>query len=64
PIEMIRELETQGNYTKRLAMLEEFKHMPAHDIWNKFCLDNKVPSGAGWIKEIEDYEREILSKRT
>ncbi|MHA1370742.1 MAG: L-rhamnose isomerase [Promethearchaeota archaeon] len=64
PIETVRELEAQGNYTKRLAMLEEFKHMPANAIWDKFCLDNNVPPGTGWIKEIEDYEREILSKRT
>ncbi|MBP3653079.1 MAG: L-rhamnose isomerase, partial [Clostridia bacterium] len=40
--------ETEGDYTKRLAMLEERKSMPASAIWDYYCLTHNIPVGMDW----------------
>ena len=55
--------ETEGDYTKRLAMLEERKSMPAGAIWDYYCLKNNIPVGMDWYKQVKQYEADVLSKR-
>jgi len=64
PIEEIRKAEADGNYTKRLALLEENKSLPFAPVWDYYCEKSGVPSGDRWIGEIEDYEKKVLFKRT
>jgi L-rhamnose isomerase len=63
PIDRLRELERSGNYTKRLALLEELKCLPLGAVWDAFCLRQGVPVGIRFMDEIEEYERQELSKR-
>lgn len=56
-------LEEEGKYFERLAMLEELKTKPFGAVWDYFCLVNDVPAGEGYITEIQQYERDVLSKR-
>ena len=63
PIDALRELELNMNYTKRLALLEELKSAPFGPIWDYFCEKNGVPVGEKWIAECEAYEKNVLSKR-
>jgi len=63
PIDRLRELERSGNYTMRLALLEELKCLPLGAVWNAFCLRQGVPVGIRFMDEIEEYERRELSKR-
>ncbi|MBP3410284.1 MAG: L-rhamnose isomerase [Clostridia bacterium] len=55
--------ETEGDYTKRLAMLEERKSMPASAIWDYYCLTHNIPVGMDWYAQVKKYEEEVLSKR-
>ena len=63
PNEVLRELQDNGNFTERLALMEEFKTYPMGDIWNYYCEKNNVPVGESWIKEVKEYEESELSKR-
>ncbi|MGL4393055.1 MAG: L-rhamnose isomerase [Fusobacteriaceae bacterium] len=63
PNEELKKLQEEGNYTKRLALMEEFKTYPLGDIWNYYCELNNVPVQESWIEEVEQYEKEVLSKR-
>ncbi|MBD5198100.1 MAG: L-rhamnose isomerase [Bacteroidales bacterium] len=63
PIEALREYEAAGKGFERLALLEEAKSMPWGAVWDEFCRRNGVAVGESYIGEIEEYEKEILSKR-
>ncbi len=63
PIEILKEYEENGQNFQRLALLEELKILPFGAIWDYFCLTNDVPVGIKWIKEIEDYEINVLKER-
>ena len=63
PIDLLQEYEDNGQYFQRLALLEECKTMPFGAVWDYFCLNNEVPIGKEWIKEIESYENRILNTR-
>jgi len=64
PIDRLRALETEGNYTARLALLEELKTMPFGAVWDFACERAGVPIGMAWLAEVERNEREVLCKRT
>jgi L-rhamnose isomerase len=63
PIEKLRAAENAGDYTARLATLEELKSMPLGPVWDYYCLTSEVPVGAAWLDEVKGYESRVLSKR-
>ncbi len=63
PTSQLVKLEEEGKYFERLAMLEELKTKPFGAVWDYYCLLNDVPAGEGYIAEIQQYEKEVLSKR-
>ena len=63
PTDELKQLESEGNYTKRLALLEEIKGMPSGAVWDYFCRQHQVPVGIGYLDEIRAYEQSTLSKR-
>lgn len=63
PIEDLKEMELDLDYTKRMAMTEELKDFPYADVWNYFCEQNNAPVGMNWYDEVMNYERDVLSTR-
>jgi L-rhamnose isomerase len=63
PIEQLRRCEADGDYTARLALLEEFKTLPFGAVWDFYCLQAGVPVREDWLGEVRRYEREVLSRR-
>ena len=63
PTEKLVELEESEQYFERLAMLEELKTKPFGAVWDYYCATNDVPAGAEYITEVQQYEKEVLSKR-
>jgi L-rhamnose isomerase len=63
PIEKWQELEAAGDFTARLALLEEFKALPFGAVWDRYCVEGGVPPGGRWLDDVRRYEREVLSKR-
>ncbi|MEQ4531089.1 MAG: L-rhamnose isomerase [Mixta sp.] len=63
PTDKLRALEAAGDYTARLAQLEEQKSLPWQAVWESYCLRHDVPADAGWLRNVRDYEEQILSQR-
>jgi L-rhamnose isomerase len=63
PTSGLIKLEEEGKYFERLAMLEELKTKPFGAVWDYYCLVNDVPASEGYISEIQQYEKDVLSKR-
>ena len=63
PTVMLQEEERNGNWTRRLALMEELKALPFGAVWDYYCIDSRTPPGWAWLEHVEDYEKEILSKR-
>jgi L-rhamnose isomerase len=64
PAAKLRELEAAGDFTSRLALLEETKTLPVGPVWDEFCRRQNVPVGADWIAEMKTYERKVLAGRS
>lgn len=63
PYNKLRELEKDGDYTSRFALLEERKSMPWGAVWAYYCMTKGVPADAGWLSKVKDYEEKVLSAR-
>ena len=63
PAAALREAEQQGDFTRRLALMEEAKTLPHAAVWDEFCRRANAPVGPAWIAEVKRYEREVQSAR-
>ena len=63
PIDQLKTFEKTGDFTSRLAILEEIKTLPFGSIWNYYCLQADVPVGSDWLKEVNKYEQKVTGKR-
>jgi L-rhamnose isomerase len=63
PTKDLLEMEEAGQYFERLATLEELKTMPFAAVWDYYCLQEGVATGMDYIAEIQQYEKDVLSKR-
>ena len=63
PDEQLRTMEQHGDYTGRLALLEELKGMPFGAVWDAYCLKQGVPVGAEIINAVKGYESKVLAGR-
>ncbi len=64
PSQHLRQAEENGNFTARLALLEEAKSLPWGAVWDEFCRRNNVPAGAAWLPEAEAYGQETARLRS
>ncbi|WP_380178224.1 L-rhamnose isomerase [Kalamiella sp. sgz302252] len=63
PVDKLKKLELEGDYTARLALLEEQKSLPWQAVWEAYCARHDVPAGASWLDSVRHYEQQTLSKR-
>ena len=63
PTAQMRALELDGNYTRRLALLEALKSMPFGAVWDYYCLQQGAPVGADFMDEVRAYETQVLAGR-
>lgn len=63
PHEQLKKYEQEGDFTSRLALMEELKTLPYGAIWEYYCLQKDVPMGMDWMSDIRGYENAVLSKR-
>jgi len=59
----LREAEKSGDFTSRLALMEESKSLPWGAVWDAYCESQNVPVGGDWLKEVKSYESRVLAKR-
>lgn len=63
PLATLRKYEANEQNFERLALLEEEKSMPWAAVWDYFCLTNNVPVAEDFIADIQQYEKDVTSKR-
>lgn len=63
PVGELRRLEQTGDFTRRLALMEELKSMPSGPVWDAFCMKQGVPVGTAYIDELKHYEIKVLAAR-
>lgn len=63
PIGKLREFEAKGQNFERLALLEEAKSLPWAAVFDYYCQKKGVPVGESFIARIQQYEKDVTSKR-
>lgn len=63
PTETLRKYEEAGQYFERLALMEIMKTKPLGAVYNYYCHISNVPVAEDYIPVIQQYEKDILSKR-
>lgn len=63
PTPRLRALEHDGDFTSRLALLEELKSLPFGAVWEEYCQRQNTPPGSAWIEQVKAYERNVLARR-
>ncbi|MFA5193299.1 MAG: L-rhamnose isomerase [Verrucomicrobiia bacterium] len=63
PAAKLQSAEESGDYTSRLALMEEAKSLPFSAVWDYYCEKSGVPVGEAWLAEVKQYEKSVLSKR-
>ena len=63
PTATLRTAEKGGDYTTRLALLEECRTLPLGAVWDYYCEQQGVPVGPAWLAEVKQYEKNVLAQR-
>ena len=63
PLEKLREYEDKGQWFERLALLEEAKSLPFGAVYDYFNMKHNIPVGEEFIADVQQYEKNVLSKR-
>ncbi len=63
PTAMLMAAEADGDYTTRLAIMEEQKMMPLGAVWDHYCASANVPAGREWLESVRKYEHDVTSHR-
>jgi L-rhamnose isomerase len=64
PVEKMREYENAGRNFELLTLIEEAKSKPFGAVWDYYCLKKNVPVAEEVIAEIQNYESDVLNKRS
>lgn len=63
PTHLLLEAEAAGNNTRRLALMDDFRNLPYNAVWDYLCHIRDCGVGSQWIDRLEDYEKNVQSKR-
>ncbi|MDR0518999.1 MAG: L-rhamnose isomerase [Clostridiales Family XIII bacterium] len=63
PHAAFKKMQDECRDTELFVRQEELKTLPLGAVWDMFCERAGVP-GAEWYGEVENYEKEVLSKRS
>ncbi|WOO42747.1 L-rhamnose isomerase [Rubellicoccus peritrichatus] len=63
PTEKLRQVELAGDYTSRLALMEDVRSLPWGAVWNEYCERCNTPPDHQWLGTVKAYEADVLSQR-
>lgn len=58
----LRKEQDEGDFTRRLAMMEEAKTLPFSDIWEVYCERQGI--AVQWYDSVMEYEKTVMEART
>lgn len=59
PTHLVEEAEASGDFTSRLALMEEFKNLPFNAVWDYVCHITGTYVGSTWLDEVKAYESSL-----
>lgn len=59
----LKKLQDEKNFTKLMAKNEEYKTLPFGAVFEEYCRRCGVCADISWFDAIEEYEKNVLSKR-
>lgn len=63
PTELLKKYENEGDFTSRLALLEQLKTYPFGVIFDHYLEMNGCSKEDEWLAKLKKYEKEVLSQR-
>ncbi len=63
PIHMLHEAEDNKDFTRRLALIDEFRSLPSNAVWDYYCMTNCIPTNTEWLDDLKIYEKDVMFKR-
>ncbi len=63
PSKQLKQFELEGDFTSRLALMEELKTLPFGAVWDYYCKSQDIPVGSSWIDDVKNYEKTVLATR-
>ncbi len=63
PHAQLREYQDNADFTHMFAVAEECKTLPFGDVWDEYCRRAGAPVGIEWINKVDEYEKNVQSKR-
>ena len=63
PVDQMKKMEADGDVSARLAYKEEFKAAPFAMVWDYYCAKKNAGTGLEWLKDVKQYESDVLLKR-
>lgn len=63
PAARLRGAEEAGDFTARLATLEDAHSLPWGAVWEEFCRREDTPGDGTWLAEVKAYEAAVLARR-
>lgn len=63
PAEQLKAYQDAADYTKMLAVSEELKTFPFGEVFDEYCKRVGAPVGMEWMNVVDEYEKNVLSKR-
>ncbi len=63
PHDKLKKMQDEANFTELMVMNEELKIYPFGDVWNYYCELNNVPQREEWFASVNEYKKNVLSKR-
>ncbi len=63
PNQKLREMEESGDFTGRLALMQDSQMLPAGAVWQEFCRRHDTPGDMAWLEEVRNYEADVLAQR-
>ena len=63
PTDLLRKAENRGDFSGRLALLDELKTLPVGAVWEYYCEQQGVPGGREWLDTVRKYEHDVQAKR-
>ena len=63
PVRLLHWAEEDGDYTKRLMLMDEFRSLPANAVWEYYCLSKEKAVATEWLADLKQYEKDVMFKR-
>ncbi|MCL2248986.1 MAG: L-rhamnose isomerase [Oscillospiraceae bacterium] len=63
PHEMLKTAQDNAEFTKMMAVMEDFKTLPFGDVWTAYCEKQGVLPDGEWLDAVMEYEKKVLVNR-